>query len=444
MFCFLGSFPFLKDTVMLKILFFSLFFTFSVNAAFVESFTNLGYRQVVQRNPRNQANVSIAGSIDTLTDRIDFRASPVVGYSGLDTGWITLENNVSSTFSQDVVLNGGWYDLEIRAYDDQGILVDQAILNKFGVGEVFVIAGQSNAANTGETKLTPQDDRVNAFVLDSEIMKWHEYYNSPKNIWQLAVDPQPIATHSDGSSWPPLGDSLAAYYDVPIGFTNVAWSGSSVSLYADPNNVRYTRLMDAVSAFGIDGFRSVIWHQGEADNSMDPNLYAQKLNWVINETRVNAGFDVRWGVALAAAREGQQMVIDGDTLVFQGADTDIIGPEHRIGVHWAESGQYLHAGLWFDELAPLIDSLILTPGDINGDSLVDISDLGIVGNSWGTNNPIADWNADGLVDISDLSIVGSNWDDPSQSSLSSIPSAGISPLLLIPFVLWRRFRSHLR
>jgi len=51
------------------------------------------------------------------------------------------------------------------------------------------------------------------------------------------------------------------------------------------------------------------------------------------------------------------------------------------------------------------------PGDINRDGIVDVSDLGILGQHWlqtGKNVP-GDINGDGIVDVSDLGILGQNW-----------------------------------
>jgi len=51
-------------------------------------------------------------------------------------------------------------------------------------------------------------------------------------------------------------------------------------------------------------------------------------------------------------------------------------------------------------------------GDANGDGAVNISDLSILGDTWGQNvtaNTSADFNGDGVVNIGDLSILGDNW-----------------------------------
>jgi hypothetical protein len=49
-----------------------------------------------------------------------------------------------------------------------------------------------------------------------------------------------------------------------------------------------------------------------------------------------------------------------------------------------------------------------TPGDFNGDGLVDGLDLGVMLSQWGTDGS-ADLNGDGLVDGSDLGMLLANW-----------------------------------
>ena len=50
-----------------------------------------------------------------------------------------------------------------------------------------------------------------------------------------------------------------------------------------------------------------------------------------------------------------------------------------------------------------------TPGDLNGDGRVNITDLSILLSNYGTTNAVADINGDGVVNIFDLSILLSRW-----------------------------------
>lgn len=96
-------------------------------------------------------------------------------------------------------------------------------------------------------------------------------------------------------------------------------------------------------------------------------------------------------------------------------------------------------------------------GDVNGDGVVDVSDLALVGAQWGTagGSPNADVSGDGTVDVSDLAIVGANWANDYRvsstggSSLSStanvtsvpLPSALGAALGLMGLTVIRRRRA---
>jgi chitodextrinase len=51
----------------------------------------------------------------------------------------------------------------------------------------------------------------------------------------------------------------------------------------------------------------------------------------------------------------------------------------------------------------------LIPGDVNSNGVVDIFDLSLLLNRWGTTDVTADLNQNGIVDIFDLSILLTNW-----------------------------------
>jgi hypothetical protein len=125
-------------------------------------------------------------------------------------------------------------------------------------------------------------------------------------------------------------------------------------------------LENALNILGRDGFRAVLWHQGESDalSGTSTELYSERLNSLIAQSREDAGFDVPWGVAIAAylpstssraeARvvAGQESVIEDDPLVFRGPLTDdLIGSRWRSDtIHFNEAGLREHAQRWADAI----------------------------------------------------------------------------------------------
>ncbi|MFM8479100.1 MAG: sialate O-acetylesterase, partial [Planctomycetaceae bacterium] len=148
--------------------------------------------------------------------------------------------------------SGGWYRLEVRLQRSPPGPSKVLSVEPIGVGEVFLIAGQSYATNTNDQRLQVMDSRRRVSA-----------YHWETSHWQLADDPQPAPDRSDGGSiWPPVGDRLAQVLDVPVGFVNVAVGGTSTRQWS-PDGPLSARLHRAGQNVGR--FRAVLWQQGESD-----------------------------------------------------------------------------------------------------------------------------------------------------------------------------------
>src|SRR5262249_50711532 len=161
---------------------------------------------------------------------------------------------------------GGWYKMELQALQDKKVVAEEAV-DHVGIGEVFVIAGQSNATNCGEEQQKPQSGLVSSFAGDH---------------WQPADDPQP-GVHDKtggGSPWPAFGDALVEKSHVPGGIASTGHSGSSVRAW-QPGGELYNHMMNRIRQLGTQGFRAVLWHQGESDVGMTADEYAKQLTNVI-------------------------------------------------------------------------------------------------------------------------------------------------------------------
>ena len=271
-------------------------------------------------------------------DRVEARFIPTDG--GAATGWQEIDDSIrAGFFNGRIRVRSCHYTVELRVLLDGEVVGSQSV-DGVGVGEVFIIAGQSNSANHGVPTLTPADPRV---------------CSTDGSTWQTAADPQPIATGSGGSPWPAFGDLFAARYDVPVGIMSVGWGGTSVGQWL-PGNERnlFSRLQFAADTFGEDGVRAVLWHQGESDSIINTNAadYASRLSTVIDAMRVHGGWAIPWGIArvgflpnspperIAAVVDGQNMVIDSVPFVFAGPTTDdLVGEVWRYdAVHFNEMG----------------------------------------------------------------------------------------------------------
>ena len=122
-------------------------------------------RQVIQRNSNNQADVRVIGSFTGSAMRLEARAVVMVGATnnGISTDWVVIVNAPTNGPYAGTLTNitaGGWYRIEVRAVDANNNVTLTAAVDRVGVGDIFVTAGQSNAACYGNPLQVPNDDRV--------------------------------------------------------------------------------------------------------------------------------------------------------------------------------------------------------------------------------------------------------------------------------------------
>jgi hypothetical protein len=348
--------------------------------------------QVVQRATRAQGEILIAGTVLSAgkevppPDALEVLVSGKSPFGTLNAGWQSLpfDPRVAAFRKKLPLPAGGWYRVQIRALR-HGAPVATLEVEHIGVGEVFIIAGQSNAGNYGEERQTTVTGLVAAFDGAG---------------WRLANDPQPGAGGDKGSFIPPFGDAMAGRFQVPIGIVAMGIGATSVRewLPAGTPLSRLPTLTPNVAASGPGqweaignifdkfagrmrqlgplGFRAVLWHQGESDaNQADPqrtlpgDLYRRDLEQVIADSRNAIGWQAPWFVAQVSyhnpqdtsspdIRAAQQAVWD-DGIALPGPDTDTLTGDMRenngAGVHLSAKGLLEHARLWTEKVAPWLE-----------------------------------------------------------------------------------------
>jgi hypothetical protein len=338
--------------------------------------------QVIQRRIRSEGRLTIAGvRKDACGTQLEVRLLDTQGKGE----WRQFDAGNGEAFSGTIIAPaGGWYRCEARLNKGGKVLAETSVAH-VGVGEVFLVAGQSNSANHGEEKQQVKSGLVSSF----DRLSWHP-----------ADDPQRGASGNGGSFMPPLGDALAAKFGVPIGFIPIGigatsvreWLPAGVPFPAPPtlvyrvrqlpdgrwesNGVAFTTLVSRQQYFGPHGFRAVLWHQGESDaNQKDPTrtlpgaLYQEHLSRIIRDSRKAAGWDAPWFVAQvsyhvpgdeasADIREAQAALWKAG-LALQGPDSDALKGELRErggkGVHFSGNGLRAHAASWAEKITPWLE-----------------------------------------------------------------------------------------
>lgn len=343
--------------------------------------------QVHQRRSREGGTIIVAGVLPTPNKHSVTLETKLVGSGVSPADWKQLaiiEPDRTDFRSELKAPAGGWYRLEVRANAD-GNIIAQAGIEPLGVGEVFVIAGQSNSANHGEER---QPTRTGLVA---------NLYNGQ---WQLANDPQPGASGGGGSFIPPFGDAMAEHFNVPVGIIATGVGATSVrewlprgTRFPNPptltgrvtelatgewesNGTLFENLVARIKQVGPHGFRAVLWHQGESDaNQQDATrtlpgaLYQEFLQQLIRDSLWEAGWEFPWFVAQASyhtpddpgspdLRNAQSASWKSGT-ALEGPDSDSLTGDLRdsggTGVHFSGKGLREHGARWAEKVAPWLE-----------------------------------------------------------------------------------------
>ncbi len=348
-------------------------------------------RQIFQRNNSNQGYIHISGNFTADYDSITAKVFPRVVGQGTASNWQTVDyRDGKPYFSGKILVQGGWYKLGVKAYKN-GVQIDSVGRERVGMGEVFVIAGQSNA--TGITERVEggvptglgydsNDDRSN-------VMHYSNGYNTynplPFGFSQMSAANVPNDTlfigpfHSAPWCWGKVSENLVSMLNVPVLFYGAGFGGTKVQWWKEsangepltsPSFFIYEEYDHPYGALGIvmrqyaglTGLRSVLWHQGESDHGTSSGDYQSYLTQVIAKSREHSEIaNLTWMVARASRSVntasnvilGQQNTINNDANVFNGPETDNIltsdgGTTYRSdGTHMdTDAGIIEHANYW--------------------------------------------------------------------------------------------------
>jgi hypothetical protein len=237
---------------------------------------------------------------------------------------------------------------------------------------VLLLLGESNAANHGETRYTPQRP---VFSLDFRRMQCFR-----------AADPLAGASGAGGSIWSRLGDMLIENGVFRrVLFVPLAFGDSSIRDWV-PEGPMHRRTALALSRLrkeldvSVLPFSAVLWQQGEAEanhTQMSAQAYRMHFHDLVADLRANGVFAPVFAASATfckagphsfqnrtAVRKALLELPDPTGGIFAGPDTDAIGPEGRFdGCHFSENGLRRCAELWLGTLGArqnLLEKLITT------------------------------------------------------------------------------------
>ena len=325
--------------------------------------------QVVQRDSRDTGKVLVSGCVKSDCDKVEVRFSGKGMDGDLPDQWQNVEYNAAGKSFRECVKvpAGGWYKVEVRA-SKRGQPVGEAVtIDKVGVGEVFVIAGQSNSTNAGQFPIKQSSGMVSSFGGTG---------------WQIANDPQPgVHDKSQGGSpWPAFGDAMYAKYQVPIGIASTGHGGTS-TIQWNPNPPQtegslFMWTMHRVHQLGPGGFRAMLWHQGESDVGLTTDDYVAKLSEIVKASKKEAGWEFPWFVAQVSYHSPEKVKHDNMRdahkkiwelgVAHEGPDTDTLAGDNRDldgkGIHFSPKGLKAHGEMWAQKVGVYLDKVLAQPG----------------------------------------------------------------------------------
>jgi hypothetical protein len=305
-------------------------------------------RAIFQRENDNTSTIYLSGSYYQPIDSLQARLVAEVVGQGINTNWVTVRRSPQGGVFQGAVKGtGGWYRLEVQAFQG-GRVVAQDVVRKVGIGEVFVITGQSNAQGLNDPSgfYVPGNNAYGAVAATDDRVNCASYNNIAAS--SLADPPAPTFEQLSATSvigprgitawcWGRLGDLLAQQYNVPVLFINTAWGATTIRNWVEsangqrtcniynssacfPEGMPYANLRIALRYYGsIQGMRAILWHQGETDNiplRLGRDEYKNLMQQLISRTRQDTDRYPAWVLARASrtgiAEDGCRVACNGD------------------------------------------------------------------------------------------------------------------------------------
>jgi len=246
--------------------------------------------QLLPRDEKDKAAAHVTGlcspAAGTIEARVCDRGAPV---AGLD--WAKAGQAIGGKWTADLanLPVGGPYDLEVRLLDAKGAPLAQTAVREILVGDLWILAGQSNMQGVGKvSELPPPIPTVHMFTVDDR--------------WELGREPlHPLLESLDEAQWGPMvpkdktreellpswrlawrdtksqtvGPGLPFAWElyrlthVPVGLIPCAHGGTSLEQWnpakkSEGGKSLYGAMIRRAAAAG-GRIRGVLWYQGESD-----------------------------------------------------------------------------------------------------------------------------------------------------------------------------------
>lgn len=257
--------------------------------------------QIFQQDDAGEAAIPLAGRYvlqpeqqpEQKPDKVTVQVRLVRedGYVAVTAGldWQAAETRADGTWAATLrnVPRGGVYRLEtcLQLDDDPiewGLRGDMA--HHLGVGDIWLITGQSNAAGYGKTPVEDGPELgVHAFTADGR--------------WKLAAHPLGDSTgtlyppnrenaNASHSPWLAFARRLKQALGYPIGLIPASLGGSPVAMWdRQTDGVLFSNMLGYL-ADAKAGVKGAVWYQGESDTGENERaVYKERFSRFIDDLR---------------------------------------------------------------------------------------------------------------------------------------------------------------
>jgi hypothetical protein len=282
--------------------------------------------QIVQRDTAGFASIPITAYTLQPYASIEGRLTPIEGNVHKAKVWEFDEEQVREGFLTAFVrAETGWYHLKISAKTQNGV-VDTISVARLGVGEIFLVAGNSNAMGLpglGAKSASKQVVSINAVNKELNAENITVAPNEPMRESAFAVLDKDNFIFPSGETawyWGELGDLISKRLKTPVLFLNAAWAAANSESYRDaatgkdaynpyvgkfwPNRQPYSNIVNTIRNLNSQlGIRAILWSHGENDAQLKftEQNYFSNIQTLITNSRKDAGYNVPWIIARNSA-----------------------------------------------------------------------------------------------------------------------------------------------
>ncbi len=267
--------------------------------------------QVIQRNGSNQASIAITGTYGGTPTSIEASWNGGV--------YATIVTSPSGGIFSGTLLNqnAGQGTLTVRFTNDTSISNSKSYV---GIGDIFIVAGQSNAMGAGTNNQAYSNPTYKATMFGNDD-QWKELVD-PLDDYTNQVDLVSRDAPADGATiggtiYMQIATRFLASQNVPIAFVPAARGATAISQWQPGGN-----LSDPATLFGsmyrrilaVGGAKAILWIQGETDasNGNSTATYQSQLNTFIDTVYTNQG--IRTVVAQIGNRYGGATSANADKI----------------------------------------------------------------------------------------------------------------------------------